>query len=106
MRLAGVLASTDGVITRSSEQHQPAAPREPLYAPADAKSSLSDLVYLGIVLSRFWKDDHSNLMRCVNRHRNLTRLPLRSMVAIWAGPNRTERHIWDLPGRANLSIPL
>ena len=54
VRLAGVLGGADGVLARAGEQHQPAAASEPLHAPADAKSSLSDLVYLGIVLSRFW----------------------------------------------------
>ena len=71
-------------------------PGQPLYVPAGAKFPLDDLAYLGIVLSRFWQDDHSNLMRCVNRHRNLTRakisgpLPPRSMVAISARLDRAE----------------
>ena len=53
VRLAGVLGGADGVLALAGEQHQPAAASEPLHAPADAKCSLSDLVYLGIVLSGF-----------------------------------------------------
>jgi hypothetical protein len=51
VRLACVLGDADGVLALAGEQHQPAAASEPPHAPADAKCSLSDLVYLGIVLS-------------------------------------------------------
>ena len=63
VRLAGVLGGADGVLARAGEQQQPAAPGEPLYVPAGAKFPLDDLANLGIVRSRFWQHDYSNLMR-------------------------------------------
>ena len=39
VRLAGVLGGADSVLARAGEEHQPAAPGEPLYAPAGAESS-------------------------------------------------------------------
>jgi hypothetical protein len=38
------------MLARAGEEHQPAASGEPLYVPADAKPSLDDLVYFGVVL--------------------------------------------------------
>jgi len=73
VRRTGVLGSADWVLASRSEEKQPATPGEPLYAPADTKFRLDDLAYLGIGLSRFRQRYYSDLMRRVNRQRNLTR---------------------------------
>ena len=50
MRLTGVPEGADGMLARAGEEHQPAASGETLYVPAGAKSSLDNLIYLGVVL--------------------------------------------------------
>jgi hypothetical protein len=58
-----MLGCADGVRALAGEKEQSAATGEPLYVPAGAKSPLDDLAYVGILLSRFWQDDYSNLVR-------------------------------------------
>jgi hypothetical protein len=50
------------VLARAGDEHQPAAPGEALHVPTATEFGLGDLADLGIVRSRFWQHDYSDLM--------------------------------------------
>ena len=72
VRLASVFGGADGVLTRAGDEHQPAAPGEALHVPTATEFGLGDLADFGIVRSRFWQHDYSDLMCRINHNCRLT----------------------------------